>query len=177
MDTPDHKSVELAAHKSVELAALQLLQRREHSVQELKRKLLRAGHPSAAVDAVIDQLVTRRLISDIRFAGSRLRYRSNRGQGPVRIRAELRREGVAEDLIQAEIGAADRDWGRLAISVRVRKFGIAVPRGSAERAKQARFLQYRGFTADQIREALGPSADADGSGMDADFRSDPDPDF
>jgi regulatory protein len=165
------------SHKPVELAALRLLQRREHSTAELKRKLLSAGHPAAAVAAVIDALVVQRLISDTRYAGSRVRQRTSRGQGPVRIRAELRRQGIAEDLIQAEIAATDCEWERLAASVRIRKFGSRIPHSSAERAKQARFLQYRGFTAHQIREALGPDADADGSGMDADFRSDPDPDY
>ena len=165
------------SHKPVKLAALQLLQRREHSTTELKRKLLSAGHPDAAVDAVIEALVAQRLISDARYAGGKVRQRTNRGQGPVRIRAELRRQGVAEELIQAELGAADCDWQGLAAKVRVRKFGSRTPHSGAERAKQARFLQYRGFTAHQIREALGTDADEDGSGMDADFRSDPDPDY
>jgi len=165
------------SHKPVELTALRLLERREYSVAELKRKLLAAGHLPAAVDVVIGQLAARRLISDARYAGSRVRHRSNRGQGPVRIRAELRREGIAEELIQAELDAVGCDWERLAVSVRVRKFGSRTPPSSAERAKQARFLQYRGFTANQIRAALGSYADADGSGMDADFRSDPDPDY
>jgi regulatory protein len=37
----------------------------------------------------------------------------------------------------------------------VRRFGEDVPAEWKERARQARFLEYRGFTGDQIREALG----------------------
>jgi regulatory protein len=129
-----------------------------------------------AVDVVISQLVARRLVSDVRFAGALVRHGSARGHGPVRIRAELRRQGIAEEVIQGEFAAASCDWTQLATRVRVRKFGARAPGGSAERAKQARFLQYRGFTADQIRAAFGADADSDGSWLDAACRSDPDPD-
>jgi regulatory protein len=163
-------------HQPIELAALRLLARREHSVEELRQKLLRRGHLAEAVEAVIGHLLNRRLISDVRFAGGLVRSRSGRGQGPVRIRAELRRQGIEDSVIQAEFSNAACNWAQLASRVRVRKFGAAMPRNGAERAKQARFLQYRGFTADQIRAALGPDADADGLWLDAAFRSDSDPD-
>ena len=163
-----------SGRKAIELAALRLLARREHSVEELRRKLLRRGHAASDVSVVIDQLSARRLISDVRFAGSLVRRASARGQGPVRIRAELRSQGIAEAVIQAEFAGAGCDWVQLAARTRVRKFGTCAPGDSAERAKQARFLQYRGFTADQIRAALGCSAEPDGSWLDTDCRSDPD---
>jgi regulatory protein len=153
-------------HRPIELTALRLLARREHSLQELRTKLLRRGHTAAAVDVVISQLAARQLISDARFAGSWVRRGATRGQGPVRIRAELRAQGITEDLIQAEFAAADCDWPQLAAQVRARKFGARKPAASAERAKQSRFLQYRGFTADQIRAALGADADSQGPWLD-----------
>lgn len=155
-----------SGHRSIELTALRLLARREHSLHELRAKLLHRGHAPAAVDVVIGRLAARQLISDARFAGSLVRHGSARGHGPVRIRAELRRQGIAEDLIQAEFAAADCDWTQLAIRVRARKFGTPKPANSAERAKQARFLQYRGFTADQTRAALGADADSDDAWLD-----------
>jgi regulatory protein len=173
--------------KRVELAAVRLLARREHSTEELKRKLQGKGHPCDVVAAVIQKLGSKRLVSDDRFVTSFVRHRAMRGQGPVRIRAELRQQGIADariqqeldhlapavrehqnrlgDLPEAESGAlsgddgSERDWGRLAAQVRQRKFG-ARPRSPAERAKQVRFLQYRGFTADQIRTALDADLDA-----------------
>jgi len=38
--------------------------------------------------------------------------------------------------------------------VRSKRFGDAMPEDFKERARQARFLQYRGFTSEQIREVL-----------------------
>ena len=140
----------------LEAAAVRLLARREHSTEELQRKLLDKGYVAEDVVAVVEKLTAKRVLSNDRYAASRVRHRAQGGQGPVRIRAELRQQGVADELIEREITAADVDWERLAADVRRRRFGGA-PRSLAERAKQARFLQYRGFSADQIRAALGGS--------------------
>jgi regulatory protein len=141
--------------KRIEIAALRLLARREHSIEELRRKLLSKGYEAELVAAVVEKLTAKRLASDDRFAANLVHHRTRRGQGPVRIRADLRRQGVAESLIDQEFDKAGVDWNRLAGQVRQRKFGATAPRTPGERAKQARFLQYRGFSADQIRAALG----------------------
>jgi regulatory protein len=50
------------------------------------------------------------------------------------------------------------DWGALARNVRLRKFGANVPDDFREKARQMRFLQYRGFEQDQIRAAISRDA-------------------
>jgi regulatory protein len=143
--------------KGLEAAAMRLLARREHSTEELQRKLVEKGYAETDVAAALEKLTAKRLLSDDRFTASRVRHRVQGGKGPVRIRAELRQQGVSDDLIEKELAAADVDWARLAADVRRRRFGAAPPRSAPERAKQARFLQYRGFSADQIRAAMGGS--------------------
>lgn len=145
------------AEKTVEAAAVRLLAGREHSVVELQRKLLHKGHPPEAVAAVVGKLQGKRLVSDERFVASFIRHHAQRGQGPVRIRAELRQQGITDDTVEEHLESAGLDWPSLARSVRIRKFGADLPRAMAERAKQGRFLQYRGFNSDQIRAALGGS--------------------
>jgi regulatory protein len=66
---------------------------------------------------------------------------------------------VAADVIEAAL--AGPDWRALAREVRVRKFGTTEPPGWRERARQARFLQYRGFSSDHIGSALGADFDPD----------------
>jgi len=140
--------------KAVELAAVRLLARREHSSEELGRKLRSKGHPAGIVESVVAKLRGKRLVSDDRFAASFVHHHAQRGQGPVRIRVELRQQGVSDELIEAQLQEAQFNWVALATAARRRKFGAAAPRNMAERAKQARFLQYRGFDSDQIRAAL-----------------------
>lgn len=153
--------------KTVEAAAVRLLARREHSTEELKRKLLTKGHSEPVVAAVIQKLGNKRLVSDDRFVASFVHHHAKRGQGPVRIRAELRQQGIDGARIEQEFDNAGLDWGRLAAEVRQRKFGATRPRTLSERAKQARFLQYRGFSADHIRSAM--NFDPGDPGLDADL--------
>jgi regulatory protein len=158
--------------KAVQAAALRLLARREHSTEELKRKLLAKGHAAEIVASVLAALSGKRLVSDDRFVASYVHHHVTRGQGPVRIRAELRQHGVPDGAIQEKLESAEVDWGRLAAQVRARKFGSKPPASLAARAQQARFLQYRGFTAEQIRAAFkSPDSgeEQDVRGFDLDF--------
>ena len=147
--------------KEVEAAAVRLLSRREHSTEELKRKLTSKGYPEASIATVLDKLGKKKWVSDERFAANYVHHHARRGHGPVRIRAELRQQGITDAQIQQEVTGGEQDWNGLAAEVRRRKFGAELPRSAAERAKQARFLQYRGFNSDQIRAALKFDPDLD----------------
>jgi regulatory protein len=72
---------------------------------------------------------------------------------------ELRERGVPDEEGEQALAASGVDWAASATRERQRRFGAPPPREYRERAKQARFLQYRGFSTDQIRAALGPGAD------------------
>jgi len=150
--------------KTVEAAAVRLLARREHSIEELRRKLLAKGYPPEHIEPVIQKLAGKRLVSDVRFTSSFVHHHAKRGQGPVRIRAELRQQGIADSQVEEALRSAEIDWVQLAREVRRRKFGATAPRSLGERAKQARFLQYRGFDAEQLRAAFREeSGEADGA--------------
>jgi regulatory protein len=160
--------------KEIEIAAVSLLSRREHSTEELRRKLAIKGYPEPRIAAVLQKLIGKKLVSDERFASTFVHHHARRGQGPVRIRAELRQQGIADSQIEQEVSAEGTDWSRLAGEVRRRKFGAELPRTPSERAKQARFLQYRGFNSDQIRAALKFDPELDPE-MDVDATMDGDP--
>jgi regulatory protein len=138
----------------VEAAAVGLLARREHSRAELAAKLTARGAPREQVEAVVEKLAGRGLQADTRYAESLVNSRSGRGQGPVRIRRDLLDRGVAAEAAEEALAGAGLDWFELARSVRRRRFGDPPPSEWKERARQARFLEYRGFTAEQIRHAL-----------------------
>ena len=140
---------------TVEVTAVRLLARREHSRKELARKLHARGVPPDLADEVLQSLQSRRLQSDERYAESLVNSRVARGQGPVRIRRDLAQQGIPDAEIDAALEAAGVDWYALARETRVRRFGEEAPAEWKERARQTRFLEYRGFNGDQIREALG----------------------
>ncbi len=149
-------------------SAIGLLARREHSTGELGRKLESRGYDAEVTSEVLAELGRKGLLSDERYVASFITHHAARGQGPMRIRSELRESGVAAELVERLLDEAEVDWLDVARSVRRKKFSGPLPASFAERAKQSRFLQYRGFSQDQIRAAFGPDA-----GVDPDFASDP----
>ena len=144
-----------------ERAALDLLARREHSRRELERKLGARGFADELIAPTLDALEESGELASARFTASFIRARAAKGQGPARIRAELAERGIDREQAQDLLSAAAIDWCAIAISVRDKRFGARVPTDFKERARQARFLEYRGFDRGQIGRALGPGDDVE----------------
>jgi regulatory protein len=134
-------------------AAVGLLARRDHATRELERKLQERGFNSEAITAVLTELTAKHFLDDERYTEHFVAYHAARGQGPVRIAAELHQVGVAAESIDRQLDTT-ADWRERACAVRRKKFGVALPKDFKGRARQARFLEYRGFSADHIRAAL-----------------------
>jgi len=131
---------------------MDLLARREHSRHELRRKLAAKSFDEDLIDSVLGDLEQEGLLSTERFAEAFVASRYARGQGPVRIGRELAERGV-----EAPRDWTDDpryDWLALARATRIRRFGRELPADFRDKARQARFLEYRGFTQGQIRRAL-----------------------
>lgn len=110
------------------------------------------------VDAVLTDLAGDGLLDEQRFVAAFVRSRRGRGQGPLRIEADLRQRGVPPELIAAGLddsGAEDDlDWMEVCRAARYKRFGRTLPSDWNERARQMRFLRARGFTEEQIRAAI-----------------------
>jgi regulatory protein len=141
--------------------ALDLLARREHSRAELQRKLTARGFGDDTVAAVLGALEASGALANARFTETFVRSRIARGRGPARIRAELAERGVDGGKAQDVMRAAEVDWAAAAAAALVKKFGPGPPKDFKDRARRARFLQYRGFDSGTIRAALELDADSD----------------
>jgi regulatory protein len=140
------------------LAATTLLARRDFAVRELWERLTEQGFAEGAVSDAVAELLHDGVLDDRRYAQNYVAYHAGRGHGPLRIATELRRSGLPGDLIEAALGTGP-DWGALARKVCRAKFGPQPPDGWTQRARRARFLQYRGFSSDHIRTATGVEPD------------------
>ena len=141
-------------------AALGWLARRDFSRHDLAARLARK-FPDEDPEPVLRWLEAENFLNDERFAEVYFRSRLARGHGPVRIRHDMRQRGLDEELIDARFRAQSPDWFALASQVRQRRFGAPPASGDQrEKSRQLRFLQYRGFNADQSFHALS-SAPAD----------------
>ncbi|OQW93942.1 MAG: hypothetical protein BWK79_08475 [Beggiatoa sp. IS2] len=130
--------------------AIALLGHREHSVFELRQKLVRYPFESSLIELVLAQLQADNLLNEERFIESFMRARIAKGHGPLRIQQELRQRGIAEYSIEMN----DPAWIEQASRARQKRFGSSFPHDPHEKAKQMRFLQYRGFSHTQIRMVL-----------------------
>jgi regulatory protein len=142
--------------RAVRAAALALVARREHSTAEAAATLLRKGYEPSIVAATVTELQEERLLDDARYAESLVRMLTGRGQGPQRVRHALTEAGISAETAAAALDTSP-DWSLLAADVRRRKFGASLPKDWPGRARQMRFLQYRGFSKDHIASALGGS--------------------
>jgi regulatory protein len=132
--------------------ALRYLVRREHSRAELERKLAPHAESPEALNAVVDLLLSKKQLSDERFAEERARSLS-RKYGAARIRQDLKARGVTDEIAGRVSEAGDLERAKAILS---RKYRDAAATRE-EQARRARFLQSRGFSYDVIRRALSGS--------------------
>jgi len=140
--------------------AIKLLARHEHTRVELARKLSGLG-TQEEIAAVLADMEASQLQSDKRTAENYLRSNASR-LGASRLRHTLKTRGVASELIEEQLAQADLpeeiERARAAWS---RKFSAA-PANPKEWARQARFLQSRGFADDVVRRLLKQPLQAEG---------------
>jgi regulatory protein len=129
--------------------ALRHLVRREHSRAELARKLAPHADSPATLEAVLDLLLSKKQLSDERYAEERA-HTLSRKYGVARIKHDLRSKGIADEIVNSI--SADGELER-AKAILARKY--REPASSREeRARRARFLQSRGFSMDVITRLL-----------------------
>lgn len=137
---------------SLKARALRYLAAREHSRQELARKLVSHAGEGDDVEAILDWLQQQKFLSDERFAESLVHRRAARF-GSVRVVSELQRHGLDESTVAAMKSALVAGEDERAWTVWLRKFGSPAT-DAAGLAKQLRFLQQRGFSHSAIQSVL-----------------------
>jgi len=132
--------------------ALKYLANREHSRVELLRKLAPHAESQEEIEAALDDLEARGLLSAERFAESMLHRKASRF-GAARIQAELAQHRLPSDIAQAALRSLkDTELAR-AHAVWARRYG-EVASDAQEKARQMRFLTARGFAADVVRRVV-----------------------
>jgi regulatory protein len=142
--------------EALRVKALALLARREFSRAALAKRLAPLAESAEALEQVLDDLATGQQQSDIRYAENRVSTCARR-YGNCRLAHELREEGVDDETIQMALGQSGDEMQRCQ-EVWRKKFGGRFG-DAAERMKQQRFLRYRGFSSEAIRQVLQGVAD------------------
>lgn len=176
--TPEQKQAELDAIKAesrLRWLAFYYLSRREYGRAELKQKLVDKEQDPDSIDTLLDEFAQKGYQSDYRTTLMLIRESIRKGRGRGRIRQEFYKKNIdmpsnIDELIDmanteseefSEFVDEDEDslvegvdWLKLAVTARTKKYGDHIPTEQKEKAKQLRFLQYRGFNGDVCFQAL-----------------------
>ncbi len=121
--------------------ALNILTRREHSIIELRQKLVTRDCPEGFADKIIEDFLERNYLSLERFAYSYAKNRADLGYGPVRTRYELERHEVPSSAIEEAFVEIDWRAARAKAERRVRQ---------QDPLKRKEALYRRGFPLDEL---------------------------
>jgi regulatory protein len=102
------------------------------------------------IDTALDRLTEEGLLSESRYLESFVSYRARSGYGPLRIREELTQRGLQRPDIELALRESGINWQEQLEETWRRKFAGHLPIDMRERAKQGRFLSYRGFSMEMI---------------------------
>ena len=130
--------------------ALDLLSRREHSVFELRTKLKRFSENASELEDTIKRLKDSKFLDDKKFSESFVRSKSQAGYGPNYIEQYLRKKGVNSS--DYDIYGYDIDWAAICHELYLRK-SKGKELNHKEKEKILRFLAYRGFSYEIIKNA------------------------
>ena len=130
------------------------LTRREFSTKELKEKLRSRFDADGLIDTVINELTAEKLLCDERYTESFVLARVNRGQGRIKIKADIHVKGISSELVNRVIAELKIDWVLLAQRVLRKKGKSEDITDKKQLGKTMRFLQHRGFDFDEINQAL-----------------------
>jgi regulatory protein len=136
--------------RSINEVSIGLLSRREHSILELRRKLLRKSFTEDEIEQAIQRLLDNNLLSEERFTESYINMRKRKGYGPVRIAQELRERGIDSDFFEDYLDRNNTEWRVVMKQQYTKKYGDELAEEYAEKAKRAKYLQARGFPLDWV---------------------------
>jgi len=146
---------------SLRQRALDYLARREYSVAELGKKLQSVARQyeldADEIPEILADFQKRNWISDSRFTEQILHARKAKF-GSARIAHELREKGISDNLIADALQDVKHDELENAKAVWRKKFSTP-PSSREEWAKQARFLQNRGFGFEIIKKVINEQED------------------
>ena len=176
LKTPEQRQAEkeeIKANSRLRWLAFYYLSRREHSAGELRQKLLDKEQDPHKIEELLQEFAEKGYQSDYRTALMLIREGIRKGRGRLRIKNDFYKRKVEvpsniDELIDMAMADNEEfvdvlsdndlvqgvDWLRLAVEARVKKYGDEIPSDQKIKARQIRFLQYRGFQPNICFEAI-----------------------
>jgi regulatory protein len=147
--------------------ALRLLSMRARTRQELQQALARKQHPPAAIASALERVQALGYLDDARYARARAESLLGEGKmGPQGVAQRLRARGIPAEVVRSALQDAERalDFDPVATArALLERRGLFTPGRTLtdkEKAKAARILAARGFSAAVAERLLGTALDS-----------------
>ncbi|MET1255988.1 regulatory protein RecX [Aliikangiella maris] len=135
--------------------ACRLLGIREYSVKSIAEKIKQKGYSAKHTQQIVTFLLENNWLSDERFCEAYLRSKSTKGIGEIRIRYELKQQGLSDELINETIDTLQIEWQQHCDSAMKKKLSTGLALNSlSDKQKIERFLRYRGYSGEQIKVSM-----------------------
>src|SRR5215210_2039784 len=135
--------------------AFKAVARRDLTVAELRTRLERKHIPPEAIDEAVAELKDTGFLDDARYARQFAEDKREIDQwGTDRIAMDLRRRGIAPQLIDAALVTHDRDSEMRTALLLLRQRFPAAPRDDRERDRAWQMLVRRGYSPDLSYDAI-----------------------
>lgn len=136
-----------------------LLSKRAYGRNELGKKLSGYAQNNEDVEKILDEMEEYKYIDDNQYASSLLKSEVSKGRGKAKIAQIFKNKGV--DIANIDEELSEVNWFKQALELKIKKFGAKVETDQKLKAKQIRYLQYRGFGFDVIMKVVGHTGDED----------------
>lgn len=148
-----------AKASSAKAAAADMIGSRALSKRELTRRLVRKGNDETDAQAAADWLEDIGAVNDSEYAAALVRHYGGRGYGPARVREELRRRGVEQELWDDALEEMPEAGKILDQLIQKKCRGdLSDPR---EKKRVSGALMRRGFGWSEVRAAMSRYAEMD----------------
>ena len=151
LSEPEYTPTQLAPIRG---KALALLAQRDHSVFELRTKLLQRGYAVTEIAPILEEFCAENWLNDARFAATYVRIYQNKGAGPKKVSYLLNNLGVSKEIIALAIQQVERDWLEIAKQVAEKKIGNLDKMTRQQAYRLGQFLAQRGFEWEMIRQII-----------------------
>lgn len=141
----------METYSEIKNKAIYFLSRREYSKSELTTRLKKYDNfPHELIYQVIDELIEKDYLSDLRFQEQCVKMLLHKGCGPNKINFELKQKGIPNSTIVNLLDELDIDWQEQALQLAFRKYGQKNIKDINYLAKIQRHLYSKGFDTDTI---------------------------
>ena len=149
-----YRQLEALAPKAALEQAVTMLEQRDRSRQEILDKLTQAGYSQQAASYACDKLSQAGYLDDRRYAQDTL-ARLGKRYGVIRLKNELRRKGIDEELIE-ELLSEQEHGDQLAAAIAQAQKALRSAARNPDTCYQKAYaaLARRGFPPQVVREAL-----------------------